>query len=102
MSDEDDGSGVGRDEMGAALRARHQLSVVDCEDANENTPLSEAASKNALREQKSTRRKKRKMLCCFVCKQRMREPTISRKVLFSVPLFAEIDVVKVPPRNAEG
>ncbi|XP_022089722.1 putative IQ motif and ankyrin repeat domain-containing protein isoform X3 [Acanthaster planci] len=36
--------GIGMDPMGQALRAKHQLQMVDCEDANNNTPLSEAAS----------------------------------------------------------
>ena len=40
----DDRLGVGHDDMGKALRARHQLGIIDCEDANGNTPLSEAAS----------------------------------------------------------
>lgn len=38
---------VGRDEIGRAIRARHQLAMVNCEDANANTPLSEAASGGA-------------------------------------------------------
>ena len=44
VSDLDDKAGIGHDETGKAIRARHQLSIVDCEDANGNTPLSEAAS----------------------------------------------------------
>ena len=44
VSDLDDKTGIGHDETGKAIRARHQLSIVDCEDANGNTPLSEAAS----------------------------------------------------------
>ncbi|XP_067323289.1 IQ motif and ankyrin repeat domain-containing protein 1 isoform X2 [Anolis sagrei] len=36
-------SGVGSDEAGRALRLRHHLEMVDCTDANGNTPLSEAA-----------------------------------------------------------
>ncbi|XP_062835380.1 IQ motif and ankyrin repeat domain-containing protein 1 isoform X2 [Anolis carolinensis] len=35
--------GVGSDEAGRALRLRHHLEMVDCTDANGNTPLSEAA-----------------------------------------------------------
>ena len=44
MSDLDDKNGIGDDVIGRALRNRHLLSVVNCEDANENTPISEAAS----------------------------------------------------------
>ncbi|XP_076463070.1 IQ motif and ankyrin repeat domain-containing protein 1-like [Babylonia areolata] len=40
----DDKNGVGDDVIGRALRNRHQLAMVNCEDANENTPISEAAS----------------------------------------------------------
>ncbi|XP_053101726.1 IQ motif and ankyrin repeat domain-containing protein 1 isoform X1 [Hemicordylus capensis] len=35
--------GVGMDEKGKAIRLRHRLDMVDCTDANGNTPLSEAA-----------------------------------------------------------
>lgn len=41
----DDKYGVGKDDViGRALRAKHIMNVVECEDANENKPLSEAAS----------------------------------------------------------
>ncbi|XP_071487017.1 IQ motif and ankyrin repeat domain-containing protein 1-like [Diadema antillarum] len=43
----DNSDGVGTDEAGRAIRARHQLAMVNCEDANNNTPLSEAASGGA-------------------------------------------------------
>ncbi|XP_042319603.1 IQ motif and ankyrin repeat domain-containing protein 1 isoform X2 [Sceloporus undulatus] len=36
-------NGVGSDEAGKVLRLRHRLGMVDCTDANGNTPLSEAA-----------------------------------------------------------
>jgi hypothetical protein len=39
-----DQSGIGNDVIGRAVRAKSLLSMVDCEDANSNTPLSEAAS----------------------------------------------------------
>ena len=41
---EDTDQGVGHDTIGRVIRAKHQLNMVDCEDANGNTPLSEAAS----------------------------------------------------------
>ncbi|ELT90081.1 hypothetical protein CAPTEDRAFT_55409, partial [Capitella teleta] len=40
----DDEKGIGNDIIGRARRAKNILSMVDCEDANGNTPLSEAAS----------------------------------------------------------
>lgn len=40
----DDDSGIGTDDIGQTIRERHQLSVVECEDPNGNTPLSEASS----------------------------------------------------------
>ncbi len=43
--DLDNKSGVGDDVIGRSLRTKHIMAVVECEDANENTPLSEAASK---------------------------------------------------------
>ncbi|XP_041484288.1 IQ motif and ankyrin repeat domain-containing protein 1-like [Lytechinus variegatus] len=43
----DNTDGVSTDEIGRATRARHQLAMVNCEDANGNTPLSEAASGGA-------------------------------------------------------
>ncbi|CAI5778714.1 IQ motif and ankyrin repeat domain-containing LOC642574 homolog [Podarcis lilfordi] len=36
-------SGLGTDERGKALRLQHRLNMVDCTDANGNTPLSEAS-----------------------------------------------------------
>ena len=36
---------MGTDAIGLAIRNKHLMNVVECEDANENTPLSEAASK---------------------------------------------------------
>ena len=44
--DLDNKNGVGDDVIGRSLRTRHIMAVIECEDANENTPLSEAASKN--------------------------------------------------------
>lgn len=44
----DDKNNVGHDVIGKNLRDRHMLSMVECEDANENTPLSEAASMDNL------------------------------------------------------
>ncbi|XP_069477984.1 IQ motif and ankyrin repeat domain-containing protein 1 isoform X2 [Ambystoma mexicanum] len=43
VSDLDTKKGIGYDERGKALRLRNQLNMVDCTDANGNTPLSEAA-----------------------------------------------------------
>ena len=40
----DDEQTVGTDVIGRGLRARHLYQMVECEDANGNTPLSEAAS----------------------------------------------------------
>jgi hypothetical protein len=40
----DDKDGVGNDVIGRATRAKHLLAMIDCVDANNNTPLSEAAS----------------------------------------------------------
>nr|XP_022312740.1 putative IQ motif and ankyrin repeat domain-containing protein [Crassostrea virginica] len=40
----DDQKGVGTDAIGLAIRNKHLMNVVECEDANENTPLSEAAN----------------------------------------------------------
>ncbi|XP_077997605.1 IQ motif and ankyrin repeat domain-containing protein 1-like [Glandiceps talaboti] len=37
-------SGIGNDSIGRTIRARRQLEMVDCHDANNNTPLSEASS----------------------------------------------------------
>ncbi|XP_038057006.1 IQ motif and ankyrin repeat domain-containing protein 1-like isoform X2 [Patiria miniata] len=44
VENDDVKQGIGTDPMGLALRAKHQLEMIDCEDANSNTPLSEAAS----------------------------------------------------------
>jgi len=44
----DDKSGVKDDVVGRIVRAKNQLATVDCTDANNNTPLSEAASKSLL------------------------------------------------------
>ncbi|XP_072045427.1 IQ motif and ankyrin repeat domain-containing protein 1-like [Amphiura filiformis] len=41
---EDTEIGIGHDTIGRVIRAKHQLNMIDCEDANSNTPLSEAAS----------------------------------------------------------
>ena len=41
----DDELGIGHDTVGMAKRKRHQMDMIDCEDANGNTPLSEAAGK---------------------------------------------------------
>lgn len=41
----DDKYGVGKDDViGRALREKHIMNVIECEDANENTPVSEASS----------------------------------------------------------
>ncbi|KAL8597862.1 hypothetical protein ACOMHN_061395 [Nucella lapillus] len=44
ISDLDHENGVGNDDIGRALQHRHLLAIINCEDANENTPISEAAS----------------------------------------------------------
>ena len=44
VQDLDDKNSVPNDVIGRALRQKHIMSVVECEDANENTPVSEAAS----------------------------------------------------------
>ncbi|CAH1774100.1 unnamed protein product [Owenia fusiformis] len=44
VGDIDDKNGIGRDDIGTAIRNKHLLNIVECEDANENTPLSEASS----------------------------------------------------------
>ncbi|XP_029448139.1 putative IQ motif and ankyrin repeat domain-containing protein LOC642574 homolog isoform X3 [Rhinatrema bivittatum] len=43
VSDLDTKNGVGYDEAGKVVRLRNQINMVDCTDANGNTPLSEAA-----------------------------------------------------------
>ena len=44
LKEEDDNDGVRFDDIGRAIRNKHELMLIDCEDANRNTPLSEAAS----------------------------------------------------------
>jgi len=43
----DDDDGVGSDVVGRARRAKNLLAMVDCADANNNTPLSEAAGRQS-------------------------------------------------------
>ncbi|CAD5125234.1 DgyrCDS13477 [Dimorphilus gyrociliatus] len=43
----DDKLNIGHDTVGKALRNKHQMNLIDCEDAHGNTPLSEAASGGA-------------------------------------------------------
>ena len=45
MKELDDKKGVSDDVIGRALRRKHQMALVECEDAHNNTPISEAASK---------------------------------------------------------
>jgi len=40
----DDKNGIKNDAVGRILRAKNQRAIADCTDANNNTPLSEAAS----------------------------------------------------------
>ncbi|KAL3869152.1 hypothetical protein ACJMK2_041866 [Sinanodonta woodiana] len=40
----DDKNGIGHDVIGRNLRNKHLMNIVECDDANGNTPLSEAAS----------------------------------------------------------
>lgn len=40
----DDNKGVGHDLIGRVIRLKNQLAMVECEDSNGNTPLSDAAS----------------------------------------------------------
>jgi len=40
----DDKNGIKEDVVGRIVRAKNQRAMVDCTDANNNTPLSEAAS----------------------------------------------------------
>ena len=40
----DNEAGIECQGHGETLRARHMMEIVECRDANENTPLSEAAS----------------------------------------------------------
>ena len=44
MKDFDDKKGVGHDVIGRALRQKHEMALIECEDPNKNTPLSEASS----------------------------------------------------------
>ena len=48
VSDIDTKNNIGHDVIGKSLRTKHMMSVIDCEDPNGNTPLSEAASRFAL------------------------------------------------------
>ena len=45
MKELDDKNGVKDDAVGRIVRAKNQRAIIDCADANNNTPLSEAASK---------------------------------------------------------
>lgn len=40
-----DKDGIGNDVIGRSLRAKRVMDIIDCEDANGNTALSEAASR---------------------------------------------------------
>lgn len=44
MDAQDTKDGIPHTENGMVLRAKHQLAIINCEDPNGNTPLSEAAS----------------------------------------------------------
>lgn len=44
MRELDDKMNVGHDIVGDAIRMRHFMDIIDCEDAHGHTPLSEAAS----------------------------------------------------------
>ena len=44
MKELDDKNGVGDDVIGRGLRRKHQMALVECEDAHKNSPISEAAS----------------------------------------------------------
>ena len=44
VKEQDDKDNIGDDVIGRNLRAKHIMNVVECEDANENTPISEAGS----------------------------------------------------------
>ena len=44
VSDLDNQNGVPSNEIGHIVRRCHQMAVVECQDAHDNTPLSEAAS----------------------------------------------------------
>lgn len=45
VSNLDDKLNIGHDLVGKALRNKHQMDLIDCEDAHGNTPLSEASSR---------------------------------------------------------
>lgn len=44
MDAQDTKDGIPHTENGMIIRAKHQLQIINCEDPNANTPLSEAAS----------------------------------------------------------
>ncbi|XP_059144991.1 IQ motif and ankyrin repeat domain-containing protein 1-like [Physella acuta] len=44
VEDADNAAGIAQDVVGKCIRAKHQLQLVECEDANANTALSEAAN----------------------------------------------------------
>ncbi|CAL1536697.1 unnamed protein product, partial [Lymnaea stagnalis] len=44
VSDIDDKNGLGNDVIGRSLRTKHIMALVECEDPNGNSALSEAAS----------------------------------------------------------
>ncbi|KAK3089405.1 hypothetical protein FSP39_003377 [Pinctada imbricata] len=44
VRDLDDQKGVPKDDVGIAIRNKHIMNVLECEDANKNTPISEAAN----------------------------------------------------------
>ena len=47
----DDKSGVGTsDIIGRTIRSKNQMAMIECEDANNNTPLSEAAGERNILE----------------------------------------------------
>jgi len=45
VGEADKKQGIGDDVIGKAVKAKHIMNVIECEDANENTPISEAASR---------------------------------------------------------
>lgn len=45
MTDQIEKNGIGTDVIGRAMRTKLLMAVIDCADANGNTPLSEAASR---------------------------------------------------------
>ena len=48
MKELDDKNGIKDDVVGRIVRAKNQRAIVDCTDANNNTPLSEAASESSV------------------------------------------------------